>query len=117
MKTEQTNVDEINHLPDDQQAEIIAEKVTYIQNIYEPLKTEDISVPPFAESEIPQFNPTQVWFVLSRLDTNKARVPGDFPARLINQFAAYLAKPLSDIYNTSIQNIQGFTSMRFIYCI
>ena len=103
MKTEQINVDEINHLPDDQQAEIIAEKFTYIQNIYEPLKTEDISVPPFAESEIPQFNPTQVWFVLSRLDTNKARVPGDFPARLIKQFAAYLAEPLSDIYNTSIQ--------------
>ena len=86
MKTEQINVDEINHLPDDQQAEIIAKKFTYIQNIYEPLKTEDISVPPFAESEIPQFNPTQVWFVLSRLDTNKARVPGDFPARLIKQF-------------------------------
>ena len=40
--------------------------------------------------------------MLSRLDTNKATVPGDFPARLIKHFAAYLAEPLTDIYNTSL---------------
>ena len=28
---------------------------------------------------------------------------GDFPARLIKQFAAYLAEPLTDIYNTGMK--------------
>ena len=30
-------------------------------------------------------------------------VPGDFPAKLIKHFAAYLAEPLTDILNTSIR--------------
>ena len=34
---------------------------------------------------------------------NKATVPGDFPAKLSKQFAAYLAEPLADIFNTSIR--------------
>ena len=101
MKNDQVSVDELNHLPDQQQAEKIAEKFASIQNLYDPLKTEDISVPPFTDKDIPQFHPAQVWFVLSRVNTNKATVPGDFPARLIKQFAAYLAEPLSDIFNTS----------------
>ena len=54
-------------------------------------------------SEIPQFLPAQVWFALSRIKTNKATVPGDFPARLIKQFAAYLADPLTDIFNTGMK--------------
>ena len=56
----------------------------------------------FAQNDIPQFHTSQVWALLSRLDTNKATVPGDFPARLIKNFAAYLAEPLTDIYNTSL---------------
>ena len=103
QKHDQPLVDEINHLPDEQQAEIIAAKFASIQNEYEPLKTEDISVPYFEESDIPQFHPAQVWFVLTRLDMNKATVPGDFPAKLIKQFAAYLAEPLADILNTSVR--------------
>ena len=103
LRNDQTNVEEISQLTDQQQAEKIAHQFASIQNEYEPLKTEDISVPPFVESDIPQFHPAQVWFVLSRINTNKATVPGDFPAKLIKQFAAYLAEPLSDIFNTSIR--------------
>ena len=102
-KFEKPVVTDINHLPDQQQAEMIADKFASIPNEYEPLKTESISVPSFPESEIPQFHPAQVWFALSRIDTNKATRPGDFPARLIRQFAAYLAEPLTDIYNTGMQ--------------
>ena len=103
LRNDQTNVEEISQLTDQQQAEKIAHQFASIQNEYKPLKTEDISVPPFVESDIPQFHPGQVWFVLSRINTNKATVPGDFPAKLIKQFAAYLAEPLSDIFNTSIR--------------
>ena len=102
QKCEQPQVDEISHLDDLEQAEIIAEKFSKIQNEYQPLKTDDISVPRFEEKDIPQFHPSQVWFALSRLNTNKATVPGDFPATLIKQFAAYLAEPLTDIINSSI---------------
>ena len=40
---------------------------------------------------------------MNQLKTNKATVPGDFPAKLIQQFAAYLAEPLTDIINVSIR--------------
>ena len=64
---------------------------------------EDISVSHFEDKDIPQFHPSQVWFALSRLDVNKATVPGDLPAKLIKQFAAYLAEPLADTFNTGLR--------------
>ena len=96
------NIDEISHLPDQEQAELIAEKFSSIQNEYEPLNAEDISIPPFTEEEIPVFLPAQVWQILTQLKTNKATVPGDFPAKLTKLFAAYLAEPFADIINTSV---------------
>ena len=59
-------------------------------------------MPPFSRNEVPQFDPAQVWLILSKMKTNKATVPGDFPAQLIKLFAAYLTEPLTDIINTSI---------------
>jgi hypothetical protein len=102
QKTEQTMVDEISHLSDQQQAELIAERFASIQNEYQSLKNEDIDVPHFEENEMPQFHPSEVWFALSRIDAKKATVPGDFPARLIKQFAAYIAEPLTAIFNCSL---------------
>ena len=97
------NIDEIRHLSDQEQAELIADKFTSIPNQYDALKTEDISVPPFSAAEIPQFEPARVWLLLSQLKTNTAAVPGDFPPKLSKMFAAYLAEPLTDIINTSIR--------------
>ena len=54
--------------------------------------------------QVPQFHPSQVWFHLAKLKTNKATVPGDFPAKLIKHFAAYLAELLTDVINTSIES-------------
>ena len=102
MRNNQPNVEEISHLSDQQQSEMIAEQFAKIQNEYEPLSKDDISVPPFAHKDIPQFHPAQVWDMLSKIRTNKATAPGDFPAKLIKHFAAYLAEPLTDILNTSI---------------
>jgi hypothetical protein len=42
QKSDQMNIDAIRHLPDQDQAEIIADKFSTIQNEYEPLRTEDI---------------------------------------------------------------------------
>ena len=54
---------------------------------------------------------------ISRLDSNKAIVPGDILAKLIKQFAAYLTEPLTDIYNTWLQ-IGGYPEIyKFEVCI
>ena len=100
QKNEQPNVEEIRHLSDQEQADLIANQFAKIQNEYNPLKNDNISVPQFTESEIPSFSPAQVWFALTKLNTNKATVPGDVPAKLIKEFAAYFAEPLADILNT-----------------
>ena len=102
-KGEQTNVSDISHLPDQEQAEIIADKFSSIPNMYDALKTEEISIPAYTEDDIPQFLPHQVWLILAKIKTNKATVPGDFPPKLIKMFAAYLAEPLTDIINTSVR--------------
>ena len=115
-KSEQLNVDQINHLSDQEQAEKIADAFSSIQNEYDPLQSEDITIPEFKESEIPQFHPAQVWFALSRMETNKATVPGDFPAVLIKQFAAYLTDPFTDILNTSLRRGEYPKLYKFELC-
>ena len=97
------NINEISHLSDQDQAEKIADKFSSIPNEYKKLENEDVFIPPFSSEEIPQFEPARVWLLLSRLKTNKATVPGDFPAKLSKFFAAYLAEPLADIINTGIR--------------
>ena len=83
-----------------EQAEKLAEYFSSIPNEYEPLKDSDIEVPPFVESEIPQFHPSDIWFRLMKIRTNKSTVPGDLPAKLIKEFAVSLAEPFADIVNT-----------------
>jgi hypothetical protein len=53
---------------------------------------------------------------LSRLDAQKATVPGDFPARLIKQFAAYLADPLTDIFNCGLRRAEYPEIYKFEVC-
>ena len=90
-------------MSDQLQSEVIAEQFAKIQNEYESLKKDYICIPPFAIKDVPQFHPAHVWDMLTMIKTNKAMVPGDFPAKLIKHFAAYLAEPLTDILNTSIR--------------
>ena len=116
QRNEQINIDEIRHLPDQEQAEIIAEMFSSIQNEYEPIKTEDIVVPPFSSKDVPQFQPSQVWLLLAQLKTNKATVPGDFPVKLIKHFAAYLAHPLTGIINTIIRRGEYSQLYKFEIC-
>ena len=100
---EQINIEEINHLSDQEQAEIIAEKFSSIPNLYESLKSEDISIPPFSAKDIPQFHPARVWQYLVQLKTNKSTVAGDFPAKLTKHFSAYIADSLTKIINTGVR--------------
>ena len=102
LKNEEPSVEEINHLTDQEQADVIANQFAKIQNEYEPLNKDDILLPSFKESQVPHFSSAQVWFALQKLDVNKATVTGDVPAKLLKEFAAYLAEPLADILNSSV---------------
>ena len=86
------NIDEISHLTNQEQAECIADKFCSVPNEFAPLKSEDVQFPAFSVKDFPQFRPSEVWLQLTRLNTSKSTVPGDFPARLSKHFAAYLAR-------------------------
>ena len=116
LKDDQPVVDDISHLPDQKQAELIAEQFASIQNEYESIQKDDISIPYFDPNQIPQFHASQVWFALSRLDANKSTVPGDVPAKLIKRFAAYLAEPLTDIFNSSLSRGEYPEIYKFEVC-
>ena len=115
-KSEQINVDQINHLSDQQQAELIAETFSSIQNEYDEIRKDDINIPPYSENDIPQFHPSQVWLALSHMDTKKSGVQGDFPAKLVKYFAAYLAEPLTHIYNESMKRGEYPKVYKFEIC-
>ena len=101
-KTDIVQVDEISHMSDQDQAEAIADSFSAISNEYKPIQKDDISIPPFHKSSIPQFQPKQVKKYLQKIKTNKSTAPGDIPAKLIKEFAHYLSIPVTDIINTAL---------------
>ena len=64
QKRDEVIIDDICHLSNQEQPEIIADKFASIQNEYEALQTDDIVVPPFTQKQIPKFQPSQVWLLL-----------------------------------------------------
>ena len=89
-------VGEISHLPDQEQAEAIAESFLDISNEYELVKKKDnISIPLFSKSSILQFKPQIIRKYLKNIKTRR-----DTPSKIIKEFALFLCVPMSDIINT-----------------
>ena len=103
QKSEKVIISEINQKTDQEQVEAIADYFSSIPNEYEPLKKDDIKIPSFTPGQVLQVHPSQVWLHLSKIKTNKATVKGDLPAKLIKEYAAYLADPFTDIVNSSLK--------------
>jgi hypothetical protein len=101
-KSDLVQVDEISHMTDEDQAEAIADSFSSISNEYEPVKKDDIKVPEFSRSSIPQFKPAFIRKYLEKIKTNKSTAPGDIPARIIKDFALFLCVPMADIINTGL---------------
>ena len=101
-KSDVTQVDEINHLSDRDQAEAIADSFSAISNEYQPVSREDIKIPSFTSSDIPQFEPHQIQKYLQNIKVNKATAPGDIPARIIKDYSLYLCIPVADIINSGL---------------
>ena len=98
-KYQEVHIQEISELSDEQKAEKLGEFFSKIPNEYDQIKKDDIDIPPIKNSEIPQFKPVQAWMLLSNLKINKSTVKGDIPAKLYKEFAAFIAEPLSHVYN------------------
>ena len=102
-KGEVLQVDEINHLNDQDQAEAIADSFSSIRNEYDPVSREQITIPQFPKSSIPQFKPHTIRKYLQNIKTNKSTAPGDIPARIIKEFEEYLCIPVADIVSSGLR--------------
>ena len=102
-KGEVLQVDEINHLNDQDQAEAIADSFSSISNEYDPVSREQITIPQFPMSSIPQFKPHTIRKYLQNIKTNKSTAPGDIPARIIKEFEEYLCIPVADIVSSVLR--------------
>jgi hypothetical protein len=88
-KSETLQVDEISHLQYQDQAEAIADSFSAISKEYDPVKKDNIKVPSFQKSSIPQFKPHKIRKYLENIKTNKSTAPGDIPAKIIKEFALF----------------------------
>ena len=59
-KSDSIQVEVISHLSAKEQAEAIADSFSAISNEYKAINKEDIKIPPFSRSDIPQCKPQQV---------------------------------------------------------
>ena len=102
QKHEDLIVDEISHLPDDQQGEAIADSLASISNEYSPLRTEDIEFEPIPGNSFPQFSIHEIQRYLENIKTKKSTLLGDIPAIVIKECSQYLCTPVRDLINKSI---------------
>ena len=86
-------------IPDQAQAEEIANQFSEISNIYEPLKTEDISLDNISNTKpYPCMEPFFVHQQIKKMKSNSATVVGDIPIKVVKMFGYHLSFPLSNIF-------------------
>ena len=102
-KSEVTRVEEISHLSDQEQAELIADNLAEISNSYKGIERSDIDIPSFGPEDIPQLSQAKVKEYICRLKSRKSTPPGDIPVKITKEFAQYLCIPLTDIINSSFK--------------
>ena len=95
-KSEEVFVEEISHLPNHVQAEVIANKFSEISNEYQPLESTEISLEDcINKSETPILEPYQVYEYLKRIKTKTSTVKDDIPSKIIKEFAVELSTQLA----------------------
>ena len=103
QKFEPVQVEAIENLQDQIQADIIADKFSSVSNEYKQIDRYQINIPKFSPESIPIFYPGQIKKKLDKIKQNKASVPGDIPAKVIKTFSKYLSIPICDILNNCIR--------------
>ena len=96
-------MENICHLPDIEQAEIIADNFSRISNSYNPIDPDKICTSQGNEKSTPKVEAFQVYEFLKKIKTNTATVKDDIPAKLIKEFAPELSDPLANIINCMVE--------------
>ena len=105
-KTDPVEVESIKHLSSKEQAHQIAGKISKISQEYDPLQSDDVTIPKFENSSKPKFQALQVKKKLKKLRVNNAVTPEDLPQKLVKYWCKPLSVPLCHLVNS-------FLSMRF----
>ena len=102
-KEEKVFVHELSGLPSSDQVELIADQFAAISNEYDPLLTDDFTVPDMTASKpCPFFEPYQIYQKIKKMKKKASTVIGDIPWRIILEYSAELSDPLSNIYNSAL---------------
>ena len=103
IKSEEVQVEEISHLTNQEQADIIADNFSRISNDYKPLESSDIDLESSnVNTPAPKLEPHHVYEYLKKIKTNTSTVKDDIPASIIKEFAVELSAPVADIINFSV---------------
>ena len=89
-------VEEISHLSDKDQAELIADQQAEISNSYKGIEWTDITIPPFKQEDFPHFTQSQVKGLIHGLKSKKSTPKGEIPVKLIKEFSQQISIPLAD---------------------
>ena len=101
-KTDDVQIESLKHLSVSEQAEAISDKFAKVSQEYKPIDKDEIKIPEYDKSSIPQFLPAQVVEKLRKLKVKKAVPPGDLPPVLLKTFAEDFSKPLTNIINAIV---------------
>ncbi len=102
VKSESINVECLNDILDEDAADCVAEHFARISQEYEPLNRNILpsflpSLPP------PTLHEHEIYNELRMMKRTKSVLPIDLPYKLRTEFAAELALPLTNIFNTCLQ--------------
>ena len=102
-KDDKPSVEDIKHLSDAEQAEVIAESFSKVSNEYAPLdrsqiKLEEVKVEDYLDTD------SEVLEVLLALNTNKAVPKNDISTKIFKAFASQLCEPIALLINDAIVN-------------
>ena len=67
------------------------------------MEKNQINIPDFHPSEIPQYSPYQIQMIISQMKTNKSTLPEDIPAKVMKRFSVFFSVSLADIINTCLK--------------
>ena len=101
-KDDFVEVEELVDLPDQAQAEVIADSFAKISNLYKPLDLETIQVCQSDDSKpLPLFEPYQIYQKIKKMKKKSSTIFNDIPWKIILEFAVEISEPLSNIFNSA----------------
>ena len=95
-------VEDIKHLSDIEQAELIAESFAKISNEYAPLDRSMIQVQDIDKSCYLKTSAKEVADTISSLNANKSVPKNDIPTKVLKRFSGLICEPISELINDCI---------------